>query len=225
MKKVEPKLTFQVGEKVVITASDREYNYSGGYYPDRYHFTFTTIKEVLEDGSVITAEGYKYRQSFKTEFGELDIHDYFRIDRAPQRTIVKNEAYWFWSHEYYLEEQFDATGGWPTFLFKCTEEWEKKAAEYKEKALAYRREKEEQEAINAKIEAAKKPFEDAYEAAIADYVKKLENAKVKAFRKYMCGNCIHNKNGHCTEWNQKIATSKTTMCTAFEVDYDQFRKT
>ena len=41
--------------------------------------------------------------------------------------------------------------------------------------------KEEQEAINAKIEAAKKPFEDAYEAAIADYVKKLEKLTINIY--------------------------------------------
>ena len=79
--KVKPKLKFEVGEKVVICDCISFMN-NTKCYPDKDDFTFTTIKEVKEDGSVVVEEGYRYRQAYETTYGVTEVFDYFRIDVA-----------------------------------------------------------------------------------------------------------------------------------------------
>ena len=64
-KKIEAQLKFEVGERVVI-CGETFGTFGTSKYPDTDKFTFTTIKQVNEDGSVVVEEGYKFRQSYET---------------------------------------------------------------------------------------------------------------------------------------------------------------
>lgn len=212
--KVETKLHFEVGEKVVICNAN--ISFSGGYYPDTERFTFTTIKEVKEDGSVVVEEGYLYRQAYETSYGYTDVFDYFRINRVPTKD---QRLYYFNGKEYrkpnMVGERFSA---WlPTYLYKCSQEWEIKAKKIEEEKVKYEAKRE----ANEKEEARKQVFREAYGNEIKPYVERLENAKVKAFRKHICANCVCNRNGYCVQWHAKIKERTTTMCSAFELPKEE----
>ena len=207
--KITPILHFEVGEKVVICNANIAFN--GSYYPDTTRFTFTTIKEVKEDGSVVVEEGYVYRQSYETYYGDVTLHDYFRINRVKKG----NPVYLFNGKEYrkpyFVVKQFSA---WlPTYLFKWTLEWEAEAKKIEEADIKRQTENEERE----KYEARKQVFRDTFEKEIEPYAIRLHNAEVKAFRKHICGNCIHNHDGYCGTWKRKIKDSQTTLCSGFDI--------
>ena len=90
--KVEPKLHFEVGEKVVICSRTFGTLWDSDV-PDRDRFAFTTIKEVRPDGSVIVEEGYKYRQAYRTQYGALEVFNYFRIAKASDYTNINGPEY------------------------------------------------------------------------------------------------------------------------------------
>lgn len=207
--KITPKLHFEVGEKVVICNANIAY--SGGYYPDIRRFTFTTIKEVKEDGSVVVEEGYVYRQSYETYYGDTTLHDYFRINR-----VKKGNPVYLFNGKYYQEPNFVVKhfNAWlPTYLYKCTQEWENKAKRIEEANSERQTEKEKKE----KNEARKQVFRDAFAKEVEPYATRLYEVEVKAFREHICGHCIHNIDGYCTQWERKLEDEKTTDCTSFEI--------
>lgn len=207
--KITPQLHFEVGERVVICKANIAF--SGGYYPDTKRFTFTTIKEVKEDGSVVVEEGYVYRQSYETYYGDVTLHDYFRINHVKKGSPV----YLFNGKDYqepnFVGKQFSA---WlPTYLYKCTQGWEDKAKEIEEAHIKRQAKEEERE----KYEARKQVFRDAFNKEIEPYVIRLRKAKAKAFREHICGHCIHNHDGYCMTWKRKLKDAMTDICTAFEI--------
>jgi len=208
--KITPKLHFEVGEKVVICGAEIPIT-GNRYYPKEQYFTFTTIKEVKEDGSVVVEEGYVYRQSYETYYGDVTLHDYFRINRVPKN----DKVYSFNGKGYYYPNSiYDWFSTFlPTYLFKFDQSWQDKADKIEEadtKRQVAEKKLEEHE-------ARKQVFRDAFEKEIEPYAIRLHNAEVKAFRKHICGNCIHNHDGYCGEWQRKIKDSQTTLCSCFDI--------
>ena len=217
-KNVKPKLHFEVGEKVVICAAVIKFSGYGTYnYPNESDFTFTTIKEVKENGEVVTEEGYVYRQAYETRFGETEVFDYFRIKNTPSGTYKFNSKGW---NEYERDRHIIADKASffiPTLLLKYNEDWEKKAERYEKLAAEEKARHDEAKRIADEAKARKQPYVDAYNAEIKPLEEQLYQAKVKAWKEHYCAHCIHNCGGHCTQWDSDLETDSPTSCTAFEV--------
>lgn len=215
-KNVKPKLHFEVGEKVVICACVIKFSGYGTYnYPDENDFTFTTIKEVNDDGTVTVEEGYVYRQSYETQFGETYLHDWFRIKTQPKQGTRFSKRYSAERESERVFENYDFSV--PTVLLKYNETWEEKR-KMVEKRWAERQAKQEAEnRAHDEKNAREKPFRDAYKAEIEPLEDALIKAKIKAWKEHLCANCKHNHDGHCCKWDEDIATHDTTCCSAFEV--------
>ena len=218
--KVEPKLTFEVGEKVVICS--RTFGIFGDCdYPDRDRFAFTTIKEVREDGSVITEEGYRYRQSYKTEYGFTDVHDYFRIFRVSQSmyTNINGPEYCYtgWGKKNPEVREHACFIG-VNFLFKCTSEFERKAEqiqqEYDERKAEQKRLQEIKDAQLAK----EKPIRDAYDAIVKPLEEEFNKKLAEAWKTIMCKNCKHNYDCHCCKWDTDLNETSVSTCSAWEMN-------
>lgn len=213
MNKVEPKLTFQVGEEVVICG--QQIGLFTCDYPDKNNFCFTTIKEVKDDGTVIVEEGYRYRQSYKTEYGYTDVHDYFRIFRCPKSDFTHFNGTEYRDsgngHDCNIRDTACFIG--LTFLFKMTDDFKLRVIDiqrkYAEKLLVDQKRHEEFE--------KKQVFIKQYEEEFKELEELLAQKKAESFRKHICGNCKHNHAGYCSKWNRDIDTAGCSMCSAFEV--------
>lgn len=214
---IKPKLHFEVGEKVVICACLTKFGGYGVYNnPNENNFTFTTVKEVKEDGSVIVEEGYAYAQAYETQYGDTKLLNWFKIKRTPKDGCKFNEK------EYYRDGKFanvheKASFSLPTILLKCNSAWEEARDRVQQDYEECLTKKAKEEKERAEKEAREKPYRDTYKDVVEPLEKALYEAKVKAWREHMCGHCKHNHDGHCWKWNQKVAESDTTHCTAFEV--------
>lgn len=223
-RKVEPKLKFEVGEKVIVTAHGSLWQNQRVIWPNKEDFTVTTITKVNEDGTVEVEGGHVYRQSYETEFGELYIHDYFRIKRAPKdfcSTKFNSKEYRrIYRDEYSVKDTSDFMG--VTYLFKYSKEFDDKIQEYQReheirvaKELARKKEYQEKEART-------KSHLDAFN----DFMKPLEDElyakKCRAWKAFVCAHCQHNLGGKCSTWKdenhsyQDIETMEVSSCTAFE---------
>ena len=203
---MEQELTFQVGEKVVIC--DAEIPFSGNnYYPNTNDFTFTTIKEVRPNGNVVIEEGFVYRPVLNWN-GECA---FFRITR-----VKKDSKFYYLNGKGYREpcsvtERFSTF--LPTYLFKFNQSWQDRA----DKIQRAFEEAEVRKQEYLKHEERKNVFRKAYNEEVAPYRERLRKAEIKAYMKHVCGNCIHNRNGYCTEFKRNIKGACTTMCSAFDV--------
>lgn len=210
-KKITPRFTFQVGEKVVICDAVIPFGNSTPYYPDPKDFTFTTIKEVLEDGSVIVEEGYRYRQSYETSCGYTELHGYFRINRLPR----DSKTYYFINEGY--REPNDVVPQFstflPSYLFKFDQSWQDKADKIKVAYQEAQRRKQEIEDHEAK----KQPFLDAYKERVRPLQERLNKLQLKAWKEEVCAHCIKNRNGYCVLWKEDIKTKDGFGCTGFDV--------
>ena len=221
--KVEPRLKFEVGEKVVITDYDCTFGNSRDTWPDTNDFTTTTITKVFEDGSVEVEGGYIYRQSYKTEYGLTDVHNYFRIKRVPKDddyTSFKSKRYQRTLGGYFVS---DKTSFWGvTYLFKLTKEFEDKMIKIQKESDARELEKTQREKAYQEKEAKKKPHLDAYKSLIEPLEQELWEKKCEAWRELVCSNCKYNVNGRCEKWHDEngndrdIATQQVSNCSAFE---------
>lgn len=221
--KVETKLKFEVGEKVVIVNSESAMNNSRDIWPNKDDFTTTTITKVFEDGSVEVEEGYVYRQSYKTEYGYTDVHDYFRIKKVPsgwESTNFKNKRYHYWSREYFVTEKASFIG--VTYLFKMSKDFEYRMVKFQEESDARELAKARKEQAYQEKEAKRKPHLDAYKSVIEPLEKELWEKKCKAWRELVCAHCKYNVNGLCQKWtddagdDREIATQHVSGCSAFE---------
>lgn len=209
-KEIPVKLKFEVGEKVVVCNSS-SYFCGSEYCPNKNDFTFATVTAVNADDSVIIDGKYKYRQAYETRSGELEVFDYFRIDKAP-----KND-YFFDHKEYngtYSKVHERALFWGPSYLFKYSKDWQVKADAIEVGATRLAEVEHAREEREAREAEARRPHIEAYNATI----KPLEEAMAKAWKEHICANCINNREGHCTQWNHDIATSHTRDCTAFEAE-------
>ena len=217
-KNVKPKLHFEVGEKVVICATVIKFSGYGTYnWPNKSHFTFTTIKEVKDNGEVVTEEGYVYRQAYETQFGDTEVFDYFRIKATPKGDYKFNSKGWeeYERNHHIISEK--ASFFIPTLLLKYDKEWDEKAERYEKLAAEEKAKKDEAKRIADEAKARKQPYVDAYNAEIKPLEEQLYQAKVKAWKKHYCAHCIHNCGNHCTQWDSDLETDSPTSCTAFEV--------
>lgn len=221
--KVEPRLKFEVGEKVVITSYDFMFGNNRDTWPDKNDFTTTTITKVFEDGSVEVEGGYVYRQSYKTEYGFTDIHNYFRIKRVPKDndcTRFQSKRYQRTLGGYYVD---DKTSFWGvTYLLKLTKEFEDRMIEIQEESDARELANAQREQAYQEKEAKKKPHLDAYKSIIEPLERELFEKRYNAWRELVCAHCIYNVNGKCTQWHDEdgnardITTQQVTCCSAFE---------
>ena len=213
--KITPKLHFEVGEKVVIC--DAIIPICGSKYcPDEDDFTFTTIKEVREDGSVVVEEGYVYRQSYETSYGYTDIHNYFRINRVPN----DSKTYIFNGKGYkngrksgrgYVDKNFNTF--LPTYLLKFNQSWQDKADETQRDFEERKKEEEEEH----RHEELKKPFYEAYERRVSPARERFRKLQTKAWKEEMCAHCKHNHNGYCTTRKENISKKTGAGCSAFDI--------
>lgn len=204
--KITPKLHFEVGEKVVICGAEIPFT-GNRYYPKEKVFTFTTIKEVKEDGSVVVEEGYVYRQSYETYYGCTTLHDYFRINRIPK----DGKSYSFNGKAYYYPSNVDNFSTFlPTYLFKFNQSWQDKADKIER---AYK-EVEEYKINELARKKKKQPYYDAYNRRVAPLEERLHKLKIKAWKEEMCAHCIRNHNGWCAAWNKEIGGYG---CSAFDI--------
>ena len=216
-KEIKPKLTFEVGEKVVIVDSDCSFTNNRDVWPNKNKFTISTITQVNEDGSVVVEGRYVYRQSYKTEFGELDIHDYFRIKTTPSvhDTTFNSTEYHYWNGSYYVSptSRFYSV----TYLFKLTKEFEDKMVIYQRESDARIAADLAQEKENEEKEAKRKPHLDAYNAIISPLEEKLFEKKLKTWKKLVCANCKFNHDGKCSErHNRPLKEINIYDCSDFE---------
>jgi len=213
---VEPKLKFEVGEEVIICGSS---SYGNIYWPNKDEFTFTTIKEVKKDGSVVVEEGYKFRQAYKTQYGFTNVFDYFRVDRAGEHSkfTFNNKQYERYSSVLYRVDDKCIFYWGPVYLFKKTKDFEDKMIEF-QKNHEIRLEKERQAQETKAIKDAKeKPFKDAYNEVVNPLKEEYQRKLAEAWKEYFCKSCKHNCNGNCTQWNHEISTASTSTCSAWEV--------
>lgn len=223
--KVEPKLKFEVGEKVVIT----DYHYSitndRDTWPDEDDFTITTITKVNDDGSVEVEGGYVYRQSYQTEFGFTEVHNYFRIKRRPsdgKYTKFDSKRYTSSGIGCHCEVSDVAWFSDVTYLLKFSKKFEDKIVEiqkqYDEEKIA---QAERQKAHDEK-EAKRRPHLDAFKDFMEPLEKEFYEKKCKAWKELICANCKHNFGGKCSKWKdennsyQDIKTMEVSSCSAFE---------
>ena len=214
--KIEPKLHFEVGEKVVICSMS--FGWLGNSnYPDKSRFAFTTIKEVNPDGSVIVEEGYKYRQSYKTEFGELEVHDYFRIAKASSCTNINSPEYCYsgWGKVPEVREHACFTS--VNFLFKNSPEFEKKALQIQQEYDVRKAEQKRLQEIKDAQLAKEKPIRDAYNAVVKPLEEEFNKKCSDAWKNIMCKNCKHNKDGHCRQWDTNLDETSVSTCSAWEI--------
>ena len=217
---VEPKLKFEVGEKVVIT--DYHYSITNGNetWPDEDDFTITTITKVNDDGSVEVEGGYVYRQSYKTEFGYTQVHDYFRIKRKPsdwKYTKFNSKRYTRSGIGCHCEVRDDAWFSDVTYLLKFSKKFEDKMVEfqkqYDEEKIA---QEEKQKALEEK-ESKRQPHLDALKEFMEPLEKEFYEKKKKAWKELICANCKYNFGGKCSKWEyQDIETMEVSSCSAFE---------
>lgn len=215
MATITPKLTFNVGEKVVICAEETSFS-GNDSWPDENDFCFTTIKEVRPDGKVVVEEGYVYRQSYKTYYGETEFHNYFRIVKVPPTDVTSYPN----RREYFpktgsINEKASFFG--VTFLLKNTPEFEEKVKKAQEKCDI----NIEKQLRAEEIARKKKPFLDAYKKYIEPFEDALSKAQIKGWKENVCNNCVKNKNGYCQQWKQDIATSDITHCSAFKIEGEE----
>lgn len=211
--KVEPKLKFEVGEKVVICGAD--YCFNGcRCFPNTDNFTITTIKEVKEDGSVIVEEGYRYRQAYETTYGELEVFDYFKIART-ETVKFNNKEYYRSNRTTKIKDNCTFFG--TTYLFKMSKKFEDKMSEFE--VLNQERLEDErlEEEARARKEAKEKPWKDAYNKESAPLEEEYWKKKSELWKKYFCVSCKHNHDGYCSQWKHDIESSDVDNCSAWEI--------
>lgn len=211
----DPNIKFEVGEKVVITgASYPRFSLSDKMYADEDDFCFSTIEKVLDDGSVITKEGIKFKQAKRKLYGVLEYYQYFKSTSTKALTL---------KHKHYriddygnctTEKTFYSWDGENVYLFKCDAAWEKKAKKVNKKAKELREEK----AIIEKHQSAKQVFRDAYDKEVNPLEEELWRKKVELWKKHMCANCMHNRNGYCKQWKETLETYSVSGCSAFDIE-------
>lgn len=223
--KVEPKLKFEVGEKVVITGCENSICNNGLVWPNENDFTITTITKVNNDGSVEVEGGYVYRQSYKTEYGFTEVHNYFRIKRVPQKGDTKFNSKRYscrWNDLEHCEVKDHAWFGDVTYLFKLTNKFENKVAEYQKRFDKAQVKKAEAEKKYEEKEAKRKSHLDAFRDFMEPLEKKFYEEKCKAWKELVCAHCKHNFGGKCSIWKdenhswQDIETMEVSSCSAFE---------
>ena len=214
---VEPKLKFEVGEEVVICGASTFWSVNE-HWPNENEFTFTTIKEVREDGSVVVEEGYRFRQAYKTQYGFTEIFNYFRIDRSKDNLKFNNKKYYKYNN--YMDSRVDDRCVFyfgPVYLFKKTKVFENRMTQYEEEYKHVLMEKKQAEEAKAIKDAKEKPFKDAYEEAVKPLKEEYQRMLSEAWKEHFCKSCKHNCEGQCTQWNHEIATSSTQTCSVWEV--------
>ena len=223
--KVEPKLKFEVGEKVVITNDDWAMNNNSLIWPNEDDFTITTITKVNDDGSVEVEGGYVYRQSYKTEYGYTEVHNYFRIKRVPQKGDTKFNSKRYVRSGYgsgYCNVYEKASFSDVTYLFKLTKKFEDKVVEYQERFDKAQAEKAEAEKKYEEKEAKRRPHLDAFREVLQPLEEQFFAEKSKAWKELVCAHCKYNYSGMCSKWRDEnggyknLETSQVTDCSAFE---------
>ena len=209
-KNVEPKLKFEVGEKVVICGSDQYFN-STKSYPNTDDFAFTTIKEVRADGSVVVEEGYRFRQAYETYYGETTFFDYFRIDVAKD-VKLNSKQYKKVNRLAKICDTCSFCYG-PTYLFKMSKGFEEKVIQF-EKENEERLVKENEEEVQR---AKRQVFKDAYKNELEPFEREFEEKKAELFAKHFCSKCTYNCNGHCSQWGYEVNSHCTSCCSAWKV--------
>lgn len=207
-KKIEAQLKFEVGERVVI-CGETFGTFGTSKYPDTDKFTFTTIKQVNEDGSVVVEEGYKFRQSYETNFGDTMYHHYFRINRVKDIITYFNDKKYKY-RDGIVEDKASFCG--ITYLFKDDGTFEQKAItsiqanenHKKLKALA------EQRRLN------RQKYFDKYEEVVKPLQDELNEKICKLYKEHICSHCKHSdcEDDLCNYWNLKLG--ETHCCSAFE---------
>lgn len=216
--KVEPKLKFDVGEEVVICGASASWC-SNDHWPNENEFTFTTIKEVREDGSVVVEEGYRFKQAYKTQYGFTDVYDYFKIARQQDGVKFNNKKYY--KYNYYLDARVDDVCVFfygPIYLFKKTKVFENRMTQYEEEYKHFLIEKKQVEEAKAIKDAKEKPFKDAYKEEIEPLKEEYQRKLVKAWKEHFCKSCKHNCDNHCIKWNYNLEESSVETCSAWEVE-------
>lgn len=207
-KNIEAQLKFEVGERVVI-CGETFGAYGTSKYPDTDKFAFTTIKQVNDDGSIVVEEGYKFRQSYETNFGDTIYHDYFRINRVKDIITYFNDKKYKY-RDGIVEDKASFCG--ITYLFKDNDIFVQKAIasikaneNYKKlKALAEQRRLDRQKYFD-KYEEVVKPLKDELNAKIC-----------KLYKEHICSHCKYSncENNLCNYW--KLNLGETNSCSAFE---------
>lgn len=214
---IEPKLKFEVGEEVVICGASASWS-GNDHWPNYDEFTFTTIKEVKEDGSVVVEEGYRFRQAYKTICGFTDVFNYFRIDRSKDSIKFNGKRYYKYSH--YQDARVDDRCIFyfgPVYLFKKTKVFEDNMTRWTEEYKHYLEVKKINEEIKATKDAKEKPFKDAYNEVVKPLEEEYKRKLMEAWKEHFCKSCKHNCGGVCTKWNHEVATANTETCSAWEV--------
>lgn len=212
----DPNLKFEVGEKVVITAAGLPW-LSSKYYADENEFCFSTIKEVLEDGSVITTDGIKFKQAKEKRYGEYEYFYYFK-STTKKKLIINHKCYKMNDYGKCSTERYlYSWEGENVFLFKCDATWEKRAKEINKKAKEYKEEKAREE----KHYNARQVFKDAYKQELKPLEEELWRKQIELWKKHMCANCMHNCNGFCKKWRETIETYEVSECSAFDIEEDE----
>lgn len=215
--KVEPKLKFEVGEEVVICGASASWS-GNEHWPNENEFTFTTIKEVREDGSVVVEEGYRFKQSYKTQYGFTEIFNYFRIDRSKDSFKFNNKKYYKPSS--YMDSRVDDRCVFyfgPIYLFKKTKVFENRMTQYEEEYKHFLIEKKQAEEAKAIKDSKEKPFKDAYKEVVEPLKEEYERKLNEAWKEYFCKSCKHNHQGACCKWEINVAKADIGTCSAWEV--------
>lgn len=213
MPAVTPKLTFSVGEKVVICGEETSFS-GNDSWPDKNNFCFTTIKEVRPDGKVVVEGGYVYRQSYKTFYGEVELHDYFRIVKTPKNGYTHFESPQYMLKYNKVDENSTFVG--TTFLLKYSPAFDEKV----QKAESAYDERLEKEIKAQQVKNKKQPFLDAYHKTIQPFEDALRREEIKAWKENICKNCKNNKNGYCIIWDKTLATYDVSGCSGFDVEVE-----
>ena len=214
--KVEPKLHFEVGEKVVICSRTFGTLWDSDV-PDKDRFAFTTIKEVRPDGSIIVEEGYKYRQAYRTQYGALEVFNYFRIAKASDYTNINGPEYCYIGWGKVPEVRAQASFIGVNYLFKNTPEFEAKAIRIQDEFNERKEEQRKlQEIKDAKL-AKEKPIKDAYNEVMKPLEDEFKKKCSEAWRAIMCKNCKHNCGGHCAQWDTNLEETGVSTCSAWEM--------
>lgn len=217
MTKVEPKLKFEVGEEVIICGAHTSWS-GNEHWPNENEFTFTTIKEVREDGSVIVEEGYRFKQAYKTQYGFTDIFDYFKIDRSKNNIKFNGKKYC--KFRYYQDARIDDGCVFyfgPVYLFKKNKTFDKRITQYVKEYkhdLEVKKQAEEAKAIK---DAKEKPFKDAYEEVVKPLKEEYERKLIEAWKEHFCKNCKHNRSGYCCTWGYDIDTNAISNCSDWKL--------
>ena len=219
--KVDSKLYFEVGEKVVVTGDEYSMSNNRVTWPNKNDFTITTITKVNDDGSVEVEGGHVYRQSYSKEFDSIRYHDYFRVKKAPYFTKFNSKRY-IKSYSGYYEVCDSTCFCDVTYLFKLTEEFENKMLEIQHKYNEAEKERAEAKREREEKEARTQPHLDEFN----DFMKPLEDElyakKCAAWKEFVCAHCKHNFGGKCSKWKdennsyQDIKTMEVSSCSAFE---------